>query len=68
MLILNITVAIDSFKGSLNTFQGGNAVKNGIRKVYPDADIYGCDVNFDVTINGKRNTYNRLINVFRDYR
>ena len=40
MLILNITVAIDSFKGSLNTFQGGNAVKNGIRKVYPDADIY----------------------------
>lgn len=36
--------------------------------IYPDADVYGCDVNFDVTINGKRNTYNRLINVFRDYR
>jgi len=32
-------VAIDSFKGSLSTFQAGEAVKTGIRQVYPDAEV-----------------------------
>ncbi len=30
-------IAIDSFKGSLSSIDAGNAVANGIRRVYPDA-------------------------------
>lgn len=36
---MKVTVAIDSFKGSLTTFQAGEAVKNGIKRVYPDAEV-----------------------------
>lgn len=32
-------IAIDSFKGSLNTFQAGEAIKEGIKKVYTDAQV-----------------------------
>lgn len=34
-----VIIAIDSFKGSLNTFQAGNAIKEGILKVYKNAQI-----------------------------
>lgn len=34
-----VVVAIDSFKGSLSTFQSGNAIKQGICEVYPDAEV-----------------------------
>lgn len=34
---MKVTIAIDSFKGSLSTFQAGEAIAEGIRKVYPDA-------------------------------
>lgn len=51
-----------------STYSVGLIIKLDFKcDIYPDADVYGCDVNFDVTINGKRNTYNRLINVFRQY-
>lgn len=40
--IIKITVAIDSFKGSLNTFQSGAAITDGIHAVYPDAEIKVC--------------------------
>lgn len=51
-----------------STYSVGLIIKLDFKcDIYPDADIYGCDVNFDVTINGKRNTYNRLINVYREY-
>ena len=36
---MRVTVAIDSFKGSLSTFQSGEAVKEGIRRVYSDAEV-----------------------------
>ena len=36
---MNIVIAIDSFKGSLTSLQAGNAAAEGIRRVYPDADI-----------------------------
>lgn len=36
---MKITVAIDSFKGSLSTIQAGEAVKEGIASVYNDAEI-----------------------------
>ncbi|MBO5453525.1 MAG: glycerate kinase [Clostridia bacterium] len=36
---MKVTIAIDSFKGSLSTFSSGEAVKEGILKVYNDASI-----------------------------
>lgn len=36
---MKITVAIDSFKGSLNTFESGKAVTDGILRVFPDAVV-----------------------------
>lgn len=36
---MKITVAVDSFKGSLNSMQAGNAVKAGILRVFADADV-----------------------------
>ena len=37
---MKITIAIDSFKGSLSTTEAGNAAAEGFRKIYPEADIY----------------------------
>ena len=34
-----ITIAIDSFKGSLSSYAAGKAASRGIRRVFPDADI-----------------------------
>ena len=39
---MNVVIAIDSFKGSLSSIQGANAIKDGILKVYPDAYIEIC--------------------------
>lgn len=36
---MKITIAIDSFKGSLSTLEAGNAVAEGIRRVTPSAEI-----------------------------
>lgn len=36
---MKVVVAIDSFKGSLSSFEVGTAVKNGILKVYNDASV-----------------------------
>lgn len=36
---MKVTIAIDSFKGSLSTFEAGSAASDGIKEVYPDADI-----------------------------
>lgn len=40
--IMKITVAIDSFKGSLSTLEAGEAAKNGITRVFPDAKVSVC--------------------------
>ena len=37
---MKITVAIDSFKGSLSTIQSGEAVLRAAREVFPDATVY----------------------------
>ena len=37
---MKAVIAIDSFKGSLSSMDAGNAVSEGIRRVYPDADIW----------------------------
>lgn len=36
----NVVVAIDSFKGSLSTFEAGKAIKEGVLQVYKDANVY----------------------------
>ncbi len=37
---MHVVVAIDSFKGSLSTFQAGAAIEEGIKKVCRDAQVY----------------------------
>lgn len=39
---MKVTIAIDSFKGSLSTFQAGEAAAEGVRAVYPNAQITVC--------------------------
>lgn len=39
---MNVVVAIDSFKGSLSSAEAGNAVKNGILRCCPDAEVKIC--------------------------
>lgn len=36
---MNIVIAIDSFKGSVNSIDAGNAIAKGIYKVFPDSEI-----------------------------
>lgn len=36
---MKIAIAIDSFKGSLSSIEAGNAVKEGIQKADPTADV-----------------------------
>ena len=36
---MKVTVAMDSFKGSLTSLEAGEAVKRGILKACPDAEI-----------------------------
>lgn len=41
---MRVTIAVDSFKGSLSTFQSGQAIKDGIRRIYPDATVNICPI------------------------
>lgn len=41
-LIMNIVAAIDSLKGSLSSLEAGQAVKQGILKAIPDAEVQVC--------------------------
>ncbi len=36
---MKVTVAIDSFKGSLTSMEAGKAASEGIKRVYPDAQV-----------------------------
>jgi len=36
---VRVTVAIDSFKGSLSSVQAGEAAAEGIRRAIPDAEV-----------------------------
>ena len=36
---MKIAIAIDSFKGSLTSLEAGEAVRSGVLRVYPDADV-----------------------------
>ena len=39
---MRVVVAIDSFKGSITTFQAGEAIAEGIRRVYESAQVDVC--------------------------
>ena len=39
---MKVTIAIDSFKGSLSTFQAGNAVAEGVKLADPEAETAVC--------------------------
>ena len=39
MFVLEILVAIDSFKGSLTSLEAGEAIRSGISRVYPNAHV-----------------------------
>lgn len=39
---MKAVIAIDSFKGSLSTFESGKAASEGIKRVYPDAECVIC--------------------------
>lgn len=41
---MKVTIAIDSFKGSLSTFQAGEAVSKSIKRIYPDAKTIICPI------------------------
>ena len=41
---MKVTVAIDSFKGSLSTFRAAEAIKEGITEVYKDALVNICPI------------------------
>ena len=36
---MKVTVAIDSLKGSLSSIEAGQAIAEGIKRVYPDAEV-----------------------------
>ena len=36
---MKVVVAIDSLKGSLSSLEAGNAIKKGIKRVIPDAEV-----------------------------
>ena len=36
---MKVTVAIDSLKGSLSSMEAGQAIEEGIKRVYPDAEV-----------------------------
>ena len=36
---MKIVTAVDSFKGSMTSLQAGNAVAEGIKRVFPDAQV-----------------------------
>ena len=37
---MNVVIAIDSFKGSLSSLEAGKAIKSGILKAIPNANVY----------------------------
>jgi glycerate 2-kinase len=39
---MKIVIAMDSFKGSLSSLEAGDAVRDGILKVYPEARVLVC--------------------------
>ena len=39
---MNVVIAMDSFKGSLTSFEAGKAVREGLLKAIPKANVHIC--------------------------
>lgn len=39
---MNVVIAIDSFKGSLTSMEAGKSAADGIKRVFPNAEIAVC--------------------------
>lgn len=63
---MKIIIAIDSLKGSLTSIEAGNTIAEGIRKVYPDAEIHvspladGGEGTAEALISGLKGTWQGL--------
>lgn len=63
---MKVVIAIDSFKGSLSTFQSGQAVSEGIKKVYPNAETIvspiadGGEGTLEAIISATGGTFHRV--------
>ncbi|MBQ8409807.1 MAG: glycerate kinase [Clostridia bacterium] len=57
---MKVTVAIDSFKGSLSSLEAGLAAKAGVLKIYPDADVRVCPM-----ADGGEGTARTLVDALR---
>lgn len=64
---MNIVVAIDSFKGSLTSLEAGNAVRQGIIKAIPEANVTvrpiadGGEGTVDALIRGMQGNYETVL-------
>lgn len=60
---MKVTIATDSFKGSLDSVSAGKALSEGIKKVYPDAEITvrpvadGGEGTVDTLVTGTGGTF-----------
>ena len=60
---MKVTIATDSFKGSLDSVSAGKALSEGIKKVYPDAAITvrpvadGGEGTVDTLVTGTDGTF-----------
>lgn len=60
---MKVVIAIDSFKGSMTSIQGGNAAKAGILNAVPDADVVvkpladGGEGTVEALVEGLNGTY-----------
>ncbi len=66
---MKVTVAVDSFKGSMTSMEAGNAVREGILRVKPDAEVVvfpvadGGEGTVEALSHGKGNRQRRDIRV-----
>ncbi len=36
---MKVVIAVDSFKGSLSSYEAGVSISNGVKKIYPDSEV-----------------------------
>ena len=63
---MKTVIAIDSFKGSISSVEAGNAAAEGIKRVYPDAEITvrpladGGEGTCEALVTGLNGTYRKI--------
>ena len=63
---MKVTVAIDSFKGSLSSMEAGYAISEGITRVFPEAEVCVCPLadggegTVDALVKGMDGVYKKV--------